>query len=280
MMASLKNNKNSAEIDISYHKVTNKIDDSFVGIKIKSNKIDFYYPETYHFDDSSLEKSRNDVLAILQTISIAKTHSDSRFKVESSFSNNEAIPLLSYLWTIKDYLKNGFYVNREKVLKKNQRGKVDWKRTINGQPIISEGNVIYSDIVVSVKNNLDNLIAEIHRYCVKKSLDMLGWLFRINSSSFIQTKPFYGSIKNLYIDALNKELNQTFDDEKKERLEHMLAIVEGLSEEQNTNELVYGVDSYSYIFERMINSIFGNRDASKFNPSANWHLKSDGYVPF
>lgn len=280
MMASLKNNKNSAEIDISYHKVTNKIDDSFVGIKIKSNKIDFYYPETYHFDDSSLEKSRNDVLAILQTISIAKTHSDSRFKVESSFSNNEAIPLLSYLWTIKDYLKNGFYVNREKVLKKNQRGKVDWKRTINGQPIISKGNVIYSDIVVSVKNNLDNLIAEIHRYCVKKSLDMLGWLFRINSSSFIQTKPFYGSIKNLYIDALNKELNQTFDDEKKERLEHMVAIVEGLSEEQNTNELVYGVDSYSYIFERMINSIFGNRDASKFNPSANWHLKSDGYVPF
>lgn len=60
----------------------------------------------------------------------------------------------------------------------------------------------------------------------------------------------------------------------------MLSIVEGLSEEQNANELVYGVDSYSYIFERMINSIFGNRDASKFNPSANWHLKSDPDVSF
>lgn len=52
---------------------------------------------------------------------------------------------------------NGFYVNREKVLKKNQRGKVDWKRTLNGQPIISKGNIIYSDIVVSVKNELDKL---------------------------------------------------------------------------------------------------------------------------
>lgn len=131
-MASSTSKKDAVDIEINYHKVTNKVDDSFIGIKIKNNRIDFYYPETYNFDDSSIEKSREDVLAILQTISIAKTHSDSRVKVESSFSNNEAIPLLSYLWIIRDYLMNGFYVNREKVLKKNQRGKVDWKRTLNG----------------------------------------------------------------------------------------------------------------------------------------------------
>lgn len=95
------------------------------------------------------------MLAILQTIAIAKTHSDSRIKVESSFSNNEAIPLLSYLWVVRDYLMNGFYVNREKVIKKNQRGKVDWKRTLGGQPIISKGDVVYSDLVVSVSNDLD-----------------------------------------------------------------------------------------------------------------------------
>lgn len=269
--------KDTVDIETFYHKVTNKVDDSFIGIKIKNNRIDFYYPETYNFDESSIEKSREDVLAILQTIAIAKTHSDSRIKVESSFSNNEAIPLLSYLWIIRDYLMNGFYVNREKVLKKNQRGRVDWKRTLNGQPIISKGNVVYSDLVVSVKNELDNIIVEIHKYCVKKSIDILGWLFGIKSSNFIETKPFYKELKNVYIDTLRKELNQTFDDEKKIRLSHMLSIIEGLSEDQNGNELVYGVDSYAYIFERMINSIFGNRDATKFNPSANWYMKSSDY---
>lgn len=280
-MASSTSRKDVVDIEINYHKVTNKVDDSFIGIKIKNNRIDFYYPETYNFDESSIEKSREDVLAILQTISIAKTHSDSRIKVESSFSNNEAIPLLSYLWIIRDYLMNGFYVNREKVLKKNQRGKVDWKRTLNGQPIISKGNVVYSDIVVSIKNELDNIIVEIHKYCVKKSLDILGWLFGINSSNFIETKPFYKELKNLYIDTLRKELSQTFDDEKKLRLSNMLSIIEGLSDDQNGNELVYGVDSYAYIFERMINSIFGNRDATKFNPSANWFMKSNDYkTPF
>ena len=280
-MESSTSKKDVVDIEINYHKVTNKVDDSFIGIKIKNNRIDFYYPETYSFDESSIEKSREDVLAILQTISIAKTHSDSRIKVESSFSNNEAIPLLSYLWIIRDYMMNGFYVNREKVLKKNQRGKVDWKRTLNGQPIISKGKVVYSDIVVSVKNELDNIIVEIHKYCVKKSLDILGWLFGINSSNFIETKSFYKELKNVYIDTLRKELSQTFDDEKKIRLSHMLSIIEGLSADQNGNELVYGVDSYAYIYERMINSIFGNRDATKFNPSANWFMKSNNYkTPF
>lgn len=264
-------------LEINFHRVTNKVDDSFIGIKIKNNRIDFYYPETYDFDESSIEKSKEDVLAILQTISIAKTHSDSRIKVESSFSNNGAIPLLSYLWIIRDYLINGFYINREKVFKKNQKGKVDWKRTLNGQPIVSKGNIVYSDIVVSVKNEFDNIIVEIHKYCVKKSIDLLGWLFGIKDSNFIETKPFYKELKNVFIDTLRKELSQTFDDEKKIRLSHMLSIIEGLSDVQNENELVYGVDSYAYIFERMINSIFGNRDASKFNPSANWFMKASNY---
>ena len=271
--------KENDTINPYYHKVTNKVDDSFVGIKIRNDRIDFYYPETYNFDETSIESSRKDVLAILQTISIAKTHSDSKTKIESSFSNNEAIPLVSYLWIIRDYLINGFYVNRERVFKKNQRGKIDWKRTINGQPIISKGNVIYKDIVVSIKNDLDDLIVEIHKCCVKKSIDVLGWLFRIKSSSFIKTRKFCKELKNLYINALSKELNSTFEDVKKERLKHMLAIIEGLSENENAKELVYGVDSYAYIFEKMIDSIFGNTNPSKFYPSANWYLKMNKFAP-
>lgn len=265
---------------IETHKVTNKIDDSFVGLKIRNDKVDFYYPESYDLDETSLETARDDILAILFTISIAKTHSKSDFKIESSLSNNEALPMLSFLWIINDYFKNGFYVNREKILKKNQRGRVDWKRTLNGQPLISKANIIYKDLVVEIKNDLDNLLVEIHKFCVKKSLDILGWLFKVNSTSFIRTIPFDKAIKNIYLDALKKELNQTYDDIKKLRLNHMLSIVDGLSDDRNANELVYGVDSYNYIFERMVNSIFGNRDANKFNPSADWYLKALEYKKF
>ncbi len=279
-MTSSTSNDGNEKLEIVYHKVTNKIDDSFIGIKIKNNKIDFYYPESYNFDDSSLETARNDVISILQTISIAKTNSNSNIKIESTFSNNKAIPLLSYLWMIRDYLQNGLYINKEKIFKKNQRGKVDWKRTLNEQPIISKGNIIYSNIVVSVKSELDNIVVQIHKYCIKRSFDIFGWLFGINGSSFIEIPPFHVELKPLYIDALRKELSSTFDDEKKIMLGHMLSIIEGLSDDQNANEIVYGVDSYAYIFERMINSIFGNRDATKFNPSADWYLTIDNYKAF
>lgn len=278
-MASSRNMNDASTIAINYHPVTNKIDDSFVGIKIHNDRIDFYYPETYNMDFTSNAKTRSDVIAILQTISIAKTHSPSQAKIESSFSDNHALPIISYLWIIRDYLMNGIYVNSEKNLKKNQKGKIDWKRTINSKPIVSKGNVIYNDITVSTVNNLDNIIVNIHKYCVKLSIDLLGWLFRINNSNFIEPLGFEKGIKGLYIHALKKELNNTYDDLKKIRLTNMLTIVEGLSDKQNQNEIVYGVDSYSYIFERMINSIFGNKDATKFNPSADWYLLKNGYNP-
>lgn len=264
---------NSKKIDnLNLHPVTNKVDDSFIGIKIKNNVIDFYYPNTFNLDEENI---RYDILSILSTISIAKTLSSEKIKIESSYSNNESLALVSYLWILKDYLINGFYINREKIYKTNQNGRVDWKRTLNTEPIISNGNVIYKDIIVQVHNADDNLIGRIHKYCVKKSIDFIGWLFGINSSNFIEILPFN---KSLYINTLKKELSKTFDDVKRLRLKHMLMIIEGLNDDHKQDEIVYGVDSYYYIFEKMIDRIFGSINANKFNPRAKWHLKRNNYI--
>ena len=260
------------------HSVTGKIDNSFIGIKIKNNIIEFYYPESYQLADykSNFKEFRKDVLSILGTIKIAKTLSLSKAKIESSLSNNN-FAILSYLWIIKDYLNNGFYVNREKEFKTNQRGKINWKRTMKNQPIISGNNLIYKDIVVEVRNSFDNIIVDIHKYCVKKSIDFIGWLFNLNSKSII-TKPFNNTIKNQYLHAIRAEIDKSFDDYKKLRLNHMLKVLEGLDGESNNDEFVYGVDSYYYIFERMIDSIFGNqKDLKEFNPKANWYLAKDSF---
>ena len=125
---------------------------------------------------------------------------------------------------------------------------------MQSQPIISEGNIIYPNIVVEVKNNVDNILVEIHKYCVKKSIDFIGWLFGL-SAAHIESKPFNESIKKLYIATLQKELNKTFDDDKRLRLHHLLNVIVGLDARDNNEEFVYGVDTYYYIFERMIDAI-------------------------
>lgn len=259
------------------HPVTGKTDDSFIGLRIKGNDIHFFYPESYRFDENS-DTVRSDIIDLLRTISIAKTTSIQPSPAYNSTKVQGEYALMSYLWVIKDYLRNGFYVNREKTYKVNQAGRVDWKRTMQTQPIVSSGNVIYPNIIVSAKNTVDNLLVEIHKYCVKKSIDFIGWLFNL-TSSFIETKPFNEGIKKLYIQTVKKELEKTFDDDKRIRLKHILNIIIGLDANEHNDEFVYGVDSYPYIFERMIDSIFGNvKNMADFNPTATWQLLRNDYL--
>lgn len=204
---------------------------------------------TYNFTDKNddFKGFRDDFISIIRTISIAKTLTSDKAKIESSISNN-GFALNSYLWIIKDYLANGFYVNREKVFKYNQRGRVNWKRTLNNQPIISNGNVIYKDTVVEVRNELDNLLIEIHKYCVKKSVDLIGWLFGL-SLKHIPQKPFNDIIKKRYLITIRQELDKTFDDYKKLKLNHMIKVIQGLDGNANDNEFVYGVNSWNLYFK-------------------------------
>lgn len=83
-----------------------------------------------------------------------------------------------------------------------------------------------------------------------------------------------------YLAAIRSELDCTFDDEKHSILEHMENVLIGLDEVSDNNNIVYGVDTYYYVFERMIDSLFGTEKVDEYYPTFTWHLKysnkSDG----
>lgn len=253
---------------------TGEVDNSFVGLKIKGNDVFFYYPESYHFEYDN-DKKDYDVTAILnllKTIRLGKTHNREHNVAYNSHRGDNEFAIYSYLWLIRDWLNNGFYINREKNYKINQKGKVNWKRTLNQQPIISKGNIIYNNVVVEVKSEIDQFLLDIHKYCIKKSIEYIGWLFNLNAKG-IYCHKVNDSLKKQYIRALNVELDKTFDDIKRMRLNHMLSVLVGLDVNNDDKDFVYGVDSYYYIFERMIDSIFGTeKDLTKFNPKATWKI--------
>ena len=80
--------------------------------------------------------------------------------------------------------------------------------------------------------------------------------------------------KKLYLSTINTELSHTYDDTKKTRLQHMKNVITGLDEEVvQTREIVYGVDSYDYVYERMVDSMFSNiTNIKDFYPTAEWDL--------
>lgn len=264
-------------LEINY--ATGATDNSFVGLKYIGNKVYISSPECYRIiDDDSV--IRQDILDLLGTISIAKTASIEKSKAYNTQNKGGEFALFSYLWVINDFLANGFYVNREKVYKTNQNGKINWKRTMQTEPIISKRSIIFPDIVVEKKSEADSILIEVHKLCVKKSIDNIGWLFNL-SSDFIQTPRFTESLKKVYLNAIKRELDHTFLDNKRLLLNHMKNVIEGLDENANNRDFVYGVDSYYYIFERMIDSIFGNVDNIKdFYPAGQWVLlKNEKPIP-
>ena len=261
------------------HSVTGGLDDSFVGLKYIGNRVHIYYPECYHLEYDS-DTIQNDIMALLRTVSIAKTTSLEHSKAYNTQNEGGDFALFSYLWIINDFLSRGFYVNREKTYKTNQNGKINWKKTMQLDPIVSSGNIVFPNVIVEKKSETDDILVEVHKYCVKKSIDYIGWLFNIKSD-FIQVPQFTEGRKKLYLNAVKQELNHTFIDDKKVLLTHMKNVIEGLDETSNNKDFVYGVDSYYYIFERMIDSIFSKVDEiNNFYPAGWWALDRDGYEEF
>ena len=218
-------------------KSTGKNDDTFIGFKIKQDTIDFYFPVAYKYDETS-ESIREDIIEILRTIYITKTNYNSSFLIDSDIKE-EQLPILSYIWIINDYLKNGISKTSSTECKTNQKGKINWKKTIENKPLFTKSGMFYKNIYVDKKTYSDYEITNIHKYCLKISLDFIGWLYNIKS---YELETFNFSNIKIYEIKLEKELTKTFDDLKKTRLLHMLNIVRCKSSFED-GDIVYGVDN-------------------------------------
>lgn len=254
---------------------TGKVDDRFIGLRIVNNEIEFHYPETFNINLNDDKELRHDIISILRTISLAKTISSDKSSYNSKHKDKYAFPIKSFLRIINDYLTFGRYENREKVYENGIKGKINWKKTMLSNAAISDGNIIYTDIISEHKNHIDNILNEIYLFCVQKAIDSIGWLYKFKFSS--NGKDYYKLFnKKKYMNIINDELSHSFDDQKKIRLINMKNIIQGLDDGMiNSINFIYGVDSYDYVYEKMIDSMFSclKGEAKKtFNPNATWNL--------
>lgn len=246
-----------------------KVDKSneFVGIKIENDNVKLFIPQVFREEKENI---KNDRLLFLKSLALAKTFDKQSVK-KGNDANNDVWPIDSYLWIIRDFLENGYYYNREKIYSRSNSGKIDWKRTLKQTPIYSDGNIIYDKMITSKISASNDIVAQTYRLCLKQSVDRIGWLFDYN---------FYVEIQQMFsisemASAIRKELNQTFDDVKKLRYNHLLKILNNTEGNKMISSVCsYGITNYYYVFETMVDSIFGgiSTNKSKYNPSGHWHL--------
>lgn len=240
---------------------------SFVGIKIDEGIVKVFVPRVFRED----EDWKKDIRLFLKSIEIAKTKNTENINKGSNNTDN-AWPIDSYLWLINDYLENGLYYNREKKISRSNSGKIEWKRTLQQVPIYSDGNIIYDQLITSKMTPANDMITHIYKLCLRQSIDKIGWLFNYNFH--IQIDQIV-SIKEMIM-RVRKELNETFDDIKRIRFNHMLNILK-TTEGDNmlSSHYSYGITNYYYVFETMVDMLFDGitgDEKKKYDPNGYWQL--------
>lgn len=246
--------------------------DDFVGLKFVDGQPRITFPRGFSLVDDE-EQTRKDIIRLLATIQKFGGRRDGLRNKTIEGETSLSFPILSYQYIIKDFLAHGYYIEHETQYKDGKKGKLNWKRTIqNKKPVYNNGNLVYLDFIVKVdKTNTNNLLTKIHEYCVRESFEKLGWLYL--SSNTLPKKPDIKFNKRKFLTVLQDALNNTFNTNKRLLFESMINIINSKKESIDDEEITaFGVERFEYVWEKMIDYVFGENNKEQYFPHAKWHI--------
>lgn len=249
---------------------TNIDNDVFVGIQKAGTVYEVSFPLGYHLckDEKGLRKDIMNLMSVLAK-TIGKKQSEMYVGLNSCDALN--IPVQAYLYLIKDFYERGYYKERETYYRTAKRGKINWGRTIKSKkPVIQDNEVYYLDFVVKKNTiNENELITLVHKYCVYESFEKFGWLF----TSFVPGKPKTGLNAKMMISVVNNKLQNSFNDRNRQLFVNMLAVLQSLSDDSKT-EFKYGTNRFEYVWEKLIDRVFGISEKADYFPKTTWNFES------
>lgn len=251
-----------------------KFDDDFVGLRIIDGYPHITFPRGFSLSTDE-EELRKDIVRLLTTIQRFSGRQEGSRMGNSSGENLLDFPFLSCQYLIYNFISKGYYTETEEHYKRSTKGKISWKKTIqNIKPQIDNDNVVYLDFIIKTnKINANNLITKIHEFCVYKAFAMLGWLYI--ESDFLPKKPTIKFDKKAFLTVLKNELNNTFNSEKKMLFTSMINLVNFECEASDSESVTsFGVNRFEYVWENLIDHIFGESNKDIYFPHATWHIIS------
>lgn len=256
--------------------------DRFVGLKSIDNNghqvVMVYFPCGYNLPSDEVG-IRNDIINLFRILADFSKGEDILLKVKSNVANVSVnFPIKAYLDIIQYYLEyKTFYAETETTFKTDTRGKTDWSKTIKNQiPSIQNGNLVYINKTVRDSQPMKNqLITEIHRYCTHESFSKLGWLFGTSmiprNTDIVPKNNDDKSFIQKFISIINDQLKKTFEDRIKKLLTAMLNVLNYKNTEDNSNRYYFGTDRFEYVWQGMIDRLFGIRENKQdYFPRTKW----------
>ena len=249
--------------------------DYFVGIKYENESLRINFPLGYK-RASTEEELKKDVLNLIGVLSSLSDANESFIQTQKvARKENVLFPIHAYLYLIKDFLTNGYYFEKEVVYSKSSNGKANWAKTARQvKPLLQDDSVFYTEFITrKVTHNENELISQIHQYCVWESFSKIGWLF----SSFVPAKPRLRFNKSLFLSIIKTKLSQTFNEKTMLLFNYMIDLIEFLEKSSESKNFTYGTNEFEYIWESMVDSAFGEKDKTKYYPHCYWEIDGKKY---
>lgn len=258
-----------------YCSVCNFEDDGFIGIKFQDGTPHVTFPRGYTLSDDDVSV-RKDILGLITVLKRFSNGSGSHNRIGDG-ENSMSFPILSYQYVIKDFIAHGYYTERESINKLSKHGKISWKRTIQQiQPQVDNGNAIYLDFITRQSINKSTILTKIHEFCVYESFLKIGWLYL--STDYLPQKPSLPFNKKMFLATLTDALNNTFNIDKKRLFSSMIDIVNCVEEQANQTDYQLGVSHFEYVWENLIDYVFGESNKNIYFPRAKWHIVLGDYA--
>ena len=249
--------------------------DYFVGIKYENESLKINFPLGYK-RASTEEELKKDVLNLIGVLSSLSDTNESFIQNQKiAHKENVVFPIHAYLYLIKDFLTSGYYFEKEVVYTKSSNGKANWAKTAKQvKPLLQDDSVFYTEFITrKVKHNENELISQIHQYCVWESFSKIGWLF----SSFVPVKPRIKFNKSLFLSIIKTKLSQTFNEKTMLLFNYMIDVIEFLDKSSESKNFTYGTNEFEYIWECMVDSAFGEKNKTKYYPHCYWEIDGKKY---
>ena len=241
---------------------------SYIGFDLQTDSAQFVFPCKYIEDTAADDVKKTEARKILSLIK--KVQQEYFFGGDGS----QTLQFFAMTWLVRDFVDNGYYTEREDIIKKGGKGAIDWKRTIKNNAIyIDNGNIIYREIFTH-KSMLNDggTLAQIYKCCLEYSVKHIGFLYnvtRTERSVFDITSP---ATVNYMAHVVQSQLNQTFNSYKKVLLNHLLTILKGLQGRMKSISLSMRDSEFEYVFEFLINAVFGTDDVRNYYNEYTYHL--------
>lgn len=258
------------------HVNTNEDGDRFVGIKADSDNAMVYFPIGYQLPDNDTQ-IRMDIKNLINVLSEFTTQEE-RLLAIKRFNTRQVVlfPINAYKTVIEYYFSIGgkYYVEVDPIYKTSATGKQNWIKTVRNQvPLVQQKNginsFIYTNFTVrTVAPNESKQITQINRFCVYEAFRKLGWLY----VPYMPEQPGSHLDIKTSLAILNFKLSNTNDDKKKNLFQAMKDMLQFLDENTSDKQVYFGTDEFEHVWEKMIDSAFGEKDKEQYFPRSRWLL--------